>query len=165
MNIRIFNRDDFHAVKDIYQQGIDTGNATFQKMAKSWEEWNNAMLSNCRLIATDNNQIVGWAGLSAVSSRAVYSGVAEVSVYVSKSAQGKGAGQKLLSQLILESENNNIWMLQAGIFPENVASIALHKKSGFREVGIREKVGQMSGIWRDSVLLERRSKIVGISDN
>jgi phosphinothricin acetyltransferase len=161
VKIRDFNKDDFHVVQDIYQQGIDTGNATFQQTAKSWEEWNNSMLTCCRLIAIENNQISGWAGLSAVSSRAVYSGVAEVSVYVAAHVQGKGVGQKLLSQLVLASENNNIWMLQAGIFPENIGSIALHKKNGFRQLGVREKVGQMNGVWRDSVFMERRSQIVG----
>jgi L-amino acid N-acyltransferase YncA len=165
VNIRKFEQEDFNAVKDIYQQGIDTGNATFQKIAKNWEEWNNSMLINCRLVATKNNQILGWAGLSAVSSREVYSGVVEVSVYVSEQAQGNGVGQKLLSQLILESEKNNIWMLQAGIFPENIGSIALHKKNGFRQVGVREKVGKMNEVWRDSVLMERRSQIVGVSGN
>jgi L-amino acid N-acyltransferase YncA len=120
------------------------------------------MLTCCRLIAIENNKISGWAGLSAVSSRDVYSGVAEVSVYVAEHAQGKGVGHKLLSQLILASENNNIWMLQAGIFPENIGSIALHKKNGFRQLGVREKVGKMNGVWRDSVFMERRSLIVGV---
>jgi len=162
MNIRKFEKEDFNAVKGIYQQGIDTGDATFQQTAKSWQDWNRSMLTNCRLVATNNKQILGWAGLSAVSSRAVYSGVVEVSVYVSESSQGMGVGQKLLSQLILESEKHDIWMLQAGIFPENIASIELHKKNGFRTVGIREKVGKMNGLWRDSVFMERRSKIVGV---
>ena len=165
MNIREFKEEDFPEVQNIYQQGIDTGNATFQNAAKSWEEWNKSMLVNCRIIATENNKILGWAGLSAVSSREVYSGVAEVSVYVAEHAQGKGVGNKLLAQLITESENNNIWMLQAGIFPENTGSIKLHKNNGFRQLGIRENIGKMNGVWRDSVLLERRSKIVGISGN
>jgi len=162
VNIRKFEKDDFNAVKDIYQQGIDTGNATFQRIAKNWEEWNHSMLIHCRIVATENSQVLGWAGLSAVSSREVYSGVVEVSVYVSARAQGKGVGQKLLSQLIVESEKNNVWMLQAGIFPENLGSIALHKKNGFRQVGVREKVGKMNEVWRDSVLMERRSQIVGV---
>jgi L-amino acid N-acyltransferase YncA len=161
--IRKFDEKDFLAVQDIYQQGIDTGNATFQQTAKSWEEWNNSMLINCRLVAIENNKILGWAGLSPVSSRDVYSGVAEVSVYIAEEAQGKGFGQKLFSRLIEASEKYNIWMLQAGIFPENVGSIALHKKNGFRQVGVREKIGEMNGIWRDSVFMERRSKVVGIS--
>ena len=165
MKIRKFSKEYFPEVKNIYQQGIDTGNATFQNAAKSWEEWNKSMLVNCRIIATENNKILGWAGLSAVSSREVYSGVAEVSVYVAEHAQGKGVGNKLLAQLITESENNNVWMLQAGIFPENTGSIKLHKNNGFRQLGIRENIGKMNGVWRDSVLLERRSKIVGISGN
>ena len=164
MIIREFDINDFNAVQDIYQQGIDTGNATFQEKVKSWKEWDNSLLDNCRLVATENNQVLGWAGLSPVSSRSVYAGVAEVSVYVADSIQGKGVGHMLLSQLITESESNNIWTLQAGIFPENMGSISLHQKNGFRQIGIRDKVGKMKGMWRDSVLMERRSKIVGISN-
>ena len=163
MIIREFDEKDFPVVKDIYQQGIDTGNATFQGKAKNWEEWNNSMLTNCRLVATQNDEILGWAGLSPISARDVYSGVTEVSVYVAEKAQGKGLGQRLLSQLIVESEKHNVWMLQAGIFPENLGSISLHMKNGFRQLGIREKLGEMKGIWRDVVLLERRSKVVGMS--
>lgn len=162
MKIRAFSENDFPAVMRIYQQGIDTGNATFQDKAKDWEDWNNSMLDTCRLVAVEYDQVLGWAGLSAVSSRAVYSGVAEVSVYIASHAQGKGLGQKLLSQLIHESEKNNIWMLQAAIFPENEASIALHKKNGFRQLGVREKLGKMHNIWRDVVLMERRSKVIGV---
>jgi phosphinothricin acetyltransferase len=160
--IREFDKRDFLAVKDIYQQGIDTGNATFQDKAKEWDEWNNSLLDSCRLVAIEDGQILGWAGLSPVSNRAVYSGVAEVSVYVANQAQGKGLGQKLLSRLIQDSELHNIWMLQAAIFPENQASIALHKKNGFRQIGVREKLGKMHDIWRDVVLMERRSEIVGV---
>lgn len=162
VNIRKFEKSDFPAVNGIYQQGIDTGNATFQQTSKSWQEWDSSMLDSCRLVAIENNQIVGWAGLSPISSRDVYSGVAEVSVYVADNARRTGLGQKLLSHLIIESERNNIWMLQAGIFPENIGSIALHKKNGFRELGVREKLGQMKGVWRNVVLLERRSKIAGV---
>lgn len=162
MIIRNFDQNDFLAVQYIYQQGIDTGNATFQEKAKSWEEWNNSMLDSCRLVALENNRVVGWAGLSLVSSREVYSGVAEVSIYVAEQAQGKGIGQKLLAQLISESESNDIWMLQAGIFPENKSSIRLHEKNGFRQLGIREKLGKMHGVWRDVVLMERRSYVVGV---
>jgi len=160
--IRKFDKKDFSAVKNIYQQGIDTGNATFQQTAKNWEDWDSSMLVNCRLVATENNHVLGWAGLSPVSSREVYSGVAEVSVYVAEQAQGRGFGQQLLSQLIVASENHNIWMLQAGIFPENVGSIALHQKNDFRQLGVRRNLGKMKGEWRDVVLMERRSKIVGI---
>ena len=162
MNIREFEKRDFAAVKEIYQQGIDTGHATFQQHAKNWQEWDNSMLATCRIVAEDQSQILGWAGLSPVSSRKVYSGVAEVSVYVLASATGKGLGHALLSNLITTSENHNIWMLQAGIFPENVESIALHKKNGFRQLGIREKLGKMNNQWRDVVLLERRSKVAGL---
>ena len=165
MIIREFDETDFSFVKEIYQEGIDTGHATFQDKAKNWNEWDRSMLKTCRLVATKNNEILGWAGLSPVSSRDVYSGVAEVSVYVAKKAQGNGLGQTLLSQLISESESNNIWMLQAGIFPENTASIALHQRNGFRQLGVREKLGKMNGTWCDVVLLERRSKIVGTVNN
>jgi L-amino acid N-acyltransferase YncA len=163
--IRQFDQMDYPVVKNIYQQGIDTGNATFQLTAKNWDEWNNSMLNHSRLVAVENDNVLGWAALSSISSRDVYSGVAEVSVYVAVGAQGTGIGQKLLSHLILESENNEIWMLQAGIFPENIGSITLHKNNGFRQLGIREKLGQMNGIWRNVVLMERRSKTVGISGN
>lgn len=162
MFIRNFDKKDFSAVKEIYQQGIDTGNATFQTEAKNWDEWNRSMLINCRIVATEKNNILGWASLSPVSSREVYSGVAEVSVYVSKEAQGKGVGNRLLSELISASERHNIWMLQAGIFPENFGSLALHKNNGFRQLGLREKLGQMHGVWRDVILIERRSKLIGL---
>jgi L-amino acid N-acyltransferase YncA len=162
IHIRQFTEQDFSSVKDIYQQGIDTGNATFQEKAKDWHEWNDAMLGACRLVAVQGEHIVGWAALSPVSSRAVYAGIAEVSVYVANQNQGQGIGHKLLSQLIQSSEANNIWTLQAGIFPENTGSIAIHQKNGFRIVGTREKVGKMDQVWRDSVFMERRSTIAGI---
>jgi phosphinothricin acetyltransferase len=164
VNIRPFDVSDFADVQAIYKQGIETGHATFQQTVKSWQEWDNSMLPSCRLVATENNCILGWAGLSPISSREVYAGVAEVSVYVSNKAQGKGVGQQLLAALIVESENNNVWMLQAGVFPENIASIVLHKKNGFRELGVRKNLGQMHGVWRNVVLMERRSKIVGTSN-
>lgn len=162
MFIRKFHHTDYPYVKEIYQQGIDTGDATFQLTAKHWDEWNNSMLEHSRIVAVENNNVLGWAALSPISNRQVYSGVAEVSVYVAISAQGKGIGQKLLSHLIVESENNNIWMLQAAIFPENISSIKLHENNSFRQLGVREKLGKMNDIWRDVLLMERRSKIVGI---
>ena len=160
--IRSFSENDFLAVQNIYQQGIDTGNATFQTEAKSWQQWNSSMLNYCRLVAVEDEKVLGWAGLSAVSSREVYSGVAEVSVYVANQAQGKGLGHALLCALINESESNGIWMLQASIFPENINSIALHARNGFRQVGNREKLGKLNGVWRNVILMERRSAIVGL---
>ena len=148
-------------VKTIYQQGIDTQNATFQEKAKSWPEWDQSMLKVCRLVAVDA-AVVGWAALSAVSGRAVYAGVAEVSIYLAPAYQGQGIGRQLLTALIAASEQAGFWTLQAGVFPENVGSVALLKKCGFRVVGVREKLGQMKGRWRDVLLLERRSQTVGI---
>ncbi len=149
-------------VKDIYQQGIYTGHATFQEKAKTWPEWDGSMLKSCRLVAVAGGEVAGWAALSPVSSRRVYAGVVEVSVYVSNAHQGQGIGQQLLSELVAQSEKAGIWTLQAGIFPENVASIALHEKCGFRIVGVREKIGKMGDEWRDVLLLERRSSVVGL---
>ena len=160
--IRQFAKNDFLAVQNIYQQGIDTGNATFQTKAKNWQQWNSSMLNCCRLVAVQREQVLGWAGLSTVSNREVYSGVAEVSVYVANQAQGKGLGQALLNALINESEKSGIWMLQASIFPENTSSIALHARNGFRQVGNREKLGKLNGVWRNVVLMERRSTLVGL---
>ena len=149
-------------VKKIYEEGIKTGNATFQTAAPEWEEWNNSHLQTCRLIAVDNNLIIGWAALTSVSGRCVYAGVAEVSVYVTQGARGKGVGKQLLQALIKESEQHNIWTLQAGIFPENISSIKIHEACGFRIIGKRERIGKMNGVWRDTILLERRSNVVGI---
>jgi phosphinothricin acetyltransferase len=146
-------------VRAIYLQGIATGNATFQQTAPAWDEWDAGHLAVCRLIARDGEEIVGWAALSAVSRRAVYAGVAEVSVYVADGARGKGVGKALLAELIRQSERNGIWTLQSGIFPENVASIELHRSLGFRVVGVRERIGCMNGQWRDVCLMERRSPV------
>jgi L-amino acid N-acyltransferase YncA len=152
----------WESVRAIYLEGIATGNATFQQSAPQWEEWSESHLQSCRLVALDNGEILGWAALSPVSGRCVYSGVAEVSVYVAQSARAKGIGTALLTALIAESEAAGIWTLQAGIFPENTASIALHTKAGFRIVGTRERLGAMNGRWHDVTLLERRSTRVGV---
>jgi L-amino acid N-acyltransferase YncA len=145
----------------IYLEGIATGNATFQTTAPTWEEWNKSHLLHSRLVAVEDGQVLGWAALTPVSSRCVYGGVAEVSVYVAKEARGKGVGSALLSALIESSEQHQIWTLQSGIFPENEASIKIHQKCGFRIVGLREKIGKMGEVWRDNLLLERRSNLVG----
>jgi phosphinothricin acetyltransferase len=149
-------------VKAIYESGIATGNATFQSAVPEWEEWDKAHVKSCRLVATDNGQVTGWAALTPVSGRCVYAGVAEVSVYVDAAARGKGAGRALLAALINASEQHGFWTLQAGIFPENTASVKLHERCGFRLVGRREKIGQMNGAWRDTLLLERRSRVTGV---
>jgi L-amino acid N-acyltransferase YncA len=149
-------------VARIYESGIATKNATFQTEAPDWNSWDNAHRNDCRLIATIDNKIIGWAALSNVSSRCVYSGVAEVSVYVDAGYRGVGVGDKLMDSLIKESELNGIWTLQAGIFPENIGSLKLHHKHGFRTIGIKERIGKMDKIWRDVAMLERRSKVVGV---
>jgi len=153
---------DWGQVRAIYLEGIATGHATFETEAPSFEQWEKAHLPFARLVARRGDAIVGWAALSPVSQRCVYGGVAEVSVYVSTSNRGLGIGRKLLDALINESEQNGIWTLQAGIFPENVGSLAVHQRCGFREVGRRERIGKMNGGWRDTILLERRSIAVGI---
>ena len=150
------------AVREIYAQGIATRNATFETTVPDWQEWDARHLASCRLVAICGAEVVGWAALSSVSSRYVYRGVAEVSVYIAGSAQGQGIGTALLAALIAESERNGIWTLQAGILPENAVSIHLHEKAGFRIVGHRDKIGQLDGQWRDTVLLERRSNVTGI---
>jgi L-amino acid N-acyltransferase YncA len=153
--------DDWPAVRAIYLEGIATGNATFEQTPPAWETWNAGHLPTARIVARLDGDLLGWAALSGVSSRCVYAGVAEVSVYVAERARGRGVGSKLMARLIADSEAQGIWTLQAGIFPENVASIALHERAGFRVVGHRERLGQMKGRWRDVVLLERRSAVAG----
>ena len=153
---------DWPTVRTIYLEGIATKNATFETDAPEWEKWDSAHLKNCRLVARMNRQVVGWAALSPVSSRRVYAGVVEESIYISTSARSQGVGKKLLAVLIEESEQAGLWTIQTGIFPENTVSIHLHEQCGFRVLGVREKVGQMDGVWRDVVLLERRSRVVGI---
>jgi phosphinothricin acetyltransferase len=152
---------DWAAVRAIYEQGIRTGNATFETQSPDWEAWDSAHLPDCRLVARRQGQIMGWAALVPVSGRCVYAGVAEVSVYVAEAARGRGMGKALLQALVEASEQAGIWTLQAGIFPENEASIALHRACGFRIVGRRERLGQLEGVWRDVVLMERRSTVAG----
>ena len=147
----------------IYEAGLATGHATFQTAAPAWAEWNREHLPHSRLVAANEaGRVLGWAALSPVSGRCVYGGVGEVSVYVAPAARGQGLGRQLLAALVAASETQGMWTLQAGIFPENAASLRLHLASGFREVGRREKIGQLGGIWRDTLLLERRSAVVGV---
>ncbi|QSX34554.1 N-acetyltransferase [Shewanella avicenniae] len=162
INIREFHPQDYSQVQQIYQEGIDFGFATFQTEVKSWDEWDNSMISVCRLVAELNGCIVGWAALSPVSSRPVYRGVAEVSIYVAAEARGQGVGHALLKNLVSQSEALGFWTLQSGIFPENQASIALHRRNGFRILGVRKKLGQLNGEWRDVVFMERRSAVTGL---
>jgi len=162
IQIEVMREEDWETVVAIYLEGIATGQATFETSAPSFAQWNRAHLSSARLVAHHDGSIVGWGALSPVSTRSAYAGVAEVSVYVAASSRGVGVGRRLLAALIDESERNGIWTLQASVFPENAASIALHRSCGFREVGRRQRIAQMNGAWRDTVLLERRSRKIGI---
>ncbi|MBT2692721.1 N-acetyltransferase [Bacillus sp. ISL-55] len=161
IKIEKMHSDDWAAVRAIYLEGIATGHATFQKEAPSWEEWDLGHDAECRIVARLEGDVTGWAALSPVSSRSVYAGVGEVSVYVSQKHNGKGIGSLLLKSLIELSEQSGFWTLQSSIFPENEGSIKLHKNQGFREMGRRERIGKMDGVWRDTIILERRSRIVG----
>src|SRR5690554_2897869 len=161
MMIRNLLPSDWDDVKLIYEKGIATGNSTFQTSAPSWDEWDSSHLAACRIVAEVAGKVVGWAALSPVSSRCVYAGVAEVSVYIDPAFSGKGIGLTLLNELVTLSEAEGIWTLQAGVFPENFGSLRIHEKAGFRTIGFREKIGKQHGVWRDTVLLERRSKMIG----
>jgi L-amino acid N-acyltransferase YncA len=158
VSVRSLVPDDWRAVQSIYEQGIRGGDATFETEAPGWTEWDRA--HSLRLVAEAGGEVVGWAALSPVSERCVYGGVAEDSVYVADSAQGRGVGRALLEELVRRAESDGVWTIQAGIFPENESSIALHERCGFRVVGTRERIGKHHGVWRDVVLMERRSKEV-----
>ena len=162
ITIESMRDEDWETVRAIYREGMATGDATFEAAVPGWEAWDEHHLRHGRLVAREGGQVVGWAALSPVSGRCIYSGVAEVSVYVTAAARGQGVGKSLLQALIEESERAGIWTLQAGIFPENTASIALHVACGLREVGYRERIGLLHGVWRDVLLMERRSHVVGI---
>jgi phosphinothricin acetyltransferase len=156
-------REHWDEVRRIHAEGIDTGAATFEaEPASDWERWSAEHLDCCRLVAINEGRVGGWAALSPVSDRCVYGGVAEVSIYIGQEARGIGVGSKLMQQLIEESEQHGFWTLQAGVFPENEPSIALHEKYGFRVVGRRERLGKLRGRWQDVLLLERRSDRVGV---
>lgn len=149
--------EDWPAVRAIYEEGIATGNATFETHAPDWRNWDASHLDACRLVARAGGEILAWAALTSVSRRQVYRGVGDLSIYVAERARGRGVGRALLTALVEASERAGFWTLQAGIFPENAASIALHRFCGFRVVGTHERIGQMNGVWRDVVLMERRS--------
>ena len=161
--IEVMKTGDWPQVAAIYQEGIETGLATFQSEVPSWEDWDRGHVACCRLVARKSDEVLGWAALSAVSSRSVYAGIGEVSVYVGTAYKKMGVGTALLNELIRQSEANGFWMLQGVITKENTASIELHKKCGFRLVGIRERIGRMpDGVWHDTALLERRSRTIGL---
>ena len=162
MEIKKITVEDYQQVAKIYLEGIVTGNATFQTDAPDWEGWDKSYLPDCRIAAFEGNVMAGWAALTPVSSRCVYAGVAEVSVYVAVNFRGKGVGKLLLAKLAEESEAIGLWTLQSGIFPENAGSIKIHEQCGFRVIGYREKIGKKDGIWRDNMIMERRSKKVGV---
>jgi L-amino acid N-acyltransferase YncA len=154
--------EDWDDVVRIYLEGIATGQATFETVAPSREGWESAHLPGGGLVARAGGAVAGWAALSPTSARRVYSGVAEVTVYVAAALRGKGIGRELLGRLVALSEELGIWTLQAAVFPENEASLRLHTSLGFREVGRRKRIGKMNGVWRDVLLLERRSESVGV---
>ncbi len=161
VEIQAMTEADWQSVREIYLEGLATGLASFETDVPEWEHWDETYLADCRLIARQGDCLLGWAALSPVSSRCVYGGVGEVSVYVGEGARRQGVGRRLLSALVEASERAGLWTLQAGIFPENVASVTLHEKCGFRVVGRRERLGQYHGVWRDVLLLERRSTVIG----
>ncbi|MFC3811299.1 GNAT family N-acetyltransferase [Lacihabitans lacunae] len=152
----------YPAVAQIYLEGIQTGMATFETQVPTWEHWDQNHLPFGRIGLFCEGKLKAWGTLTPVSKRKAYAGVAEVSVYVSSEAQGKGCGTLILEKLIEISEQHNIWTLQSGIMSQNLASIKLHEKCGFRTIGFREKVALLNGVWTDNTLMERRSKIVGV---
>ena len=159
--IRPFTESDYNQVAAIYQEGINTGIATFETQVPEWDKWDEAHLPFGRLGYYNEDTLFGWAALSPVSNRCVYGGVAEVSIYIHPASRGKEIGKTLLLALIVESEKNEIWTLQSSMFDDNIASQKLHQSCGFRKVGFREKIGQLDGKWYDNILFERRSKSVG----
>lgn len=160
MKVRDLRPDDWPAVRAIYEDGIRSG-ATFETEAPTWEAWD-AVHPELRLVAEREGEVVGWAALSPYSDRCCYRGVGEVSVYIAAAARGSGVGRVLLGALVERSEEAGYWTLNAGLFPENEASLRLHEACGFRLIGVRERLGQLDGVWRDTVWLERRSKLVGV---
>ena len=160
--IRELHDNDAAAVLDIYRQGLDTGEASFETEPPDWAEWRKKYHDFCRLVFERDGEVLGWAALAPVSARHCYRGVAEVSIYVAPAASGSGVGSQLMAAVVDASEQHGIWTLYSSIFPENEATRRLHLKHGFREVGIRERIARRDGRWRDTLILERRSQKVGI---
>jgi phosphinothricin acetyltransferase len=160
VTVRDLRPNDWPEVARIYDEGIVTGNATFETQAPSWQEWDAAHLPDHRFVAEDDGRVAGWIALAPASSRQCYAGVAEISVYVAEDARGKGVGSGLLATVVESAERARLWTLQTSVFPENEASLALLQRFGFRIVGTRERIGQLHGVWRDTVLVERRSEVV-----
>ena len=159
MQIQSITASHWPDIKRIYLEGIKTGQATFETKEANWEIWDIAHHDFCRFVAVEDEEVLGWAAISPTSKREVYKGVAEVSIYIGEGIRGKGIGKKLFTHLIVESEKKGIWTLQSSLFPENIASVNLHYKLGFQEVGVRKKVAQHYGIWRDTLIMEKRSKL------
>ena len=158
--MRDLRPDDWSEVARIYREGIETGNATFETEVPSWEDWDAAHLGEHRFVAETDGRVAGWAALLPVSSRGCYAGVAEVSTYVAEKSRSQGIGRELLAAVVESSERGGIWTLQTSVFPENEASLRLLRRFGFREVGFRKRIGRLHGIWRDTVLVERRSEVI-----
>jgi L-amino acid N-acyltransferase YncA len=158
MEIRAMRAEDWPAVRAIYEQGIASRQATFETAAPTWEAWDAGHLAEPRLVADEGGKVIGWAALSPVSRRPCYAGVVEESVYVHEEARGRGIGRSLLERLCADADAAGIWTIQTSIFPENGASLELHKRCGFRVVGTRERIAQLDGVWRDTVLMERRAR-------
>lgn len=159
--IEAMTAGDWDEVAEIYRRGLDAGHASFETSVPAFEDWDAAHLADPRLVARLDDRVAGWAALSPVSDRCVYGGVAEDSVYVAPDLGGRGIGRRLLTELVRRAEEAGIWTVQAGIFPENAASLALHERCGFRIVGRRERLGCHHGTWRDVILVERRSSVIG----
>jgi len=157
--IRFMLQNDGERVLEIYRMGLDTRNATFETNVPTWEEWNSKHLTHSRFVAEEDGLVTGWAALSPFSSREAYRGVAELSIYVATGFRGRKIGSDLIEQIIISSEHNGIWTLFSSVFPENEATLKLHNKFGFREIGRRERIARLDGIWRDTILLERRSSL------
>ncbi len=160
--IREMNYTDGPRILEIYKMGLESGNATFETEVPSWKEWDSKYLQHSRFVFTENEEILGWIAITPVSARKVYAGVAELSVYIDNSFHGKGIGSELMEKMIVSSEAHGIWTLFSSVFPENKATLRLHEKFGFRIIGSREKIAKLDDKWRDTIILERRSKVAGI---